>query len=173
MVGGYLNNSKSAKKIYDNSNIGFLENKQISDMYEIQKREKETSPKLKTKLLGDNYKYYESKFNTNPNENTNINSYTLHQRRNERVIYGTEEVIEPKKNKSHKKSQQKGGYKAKGKKVFKKKKMPINIGDEANYVVYNKYYQGNYNYNGGNEEEGDEYDNGEEENKYEQNVIYY
>ena len=28
----------------------------------------------------------------NPNENTNINSYILHQRRNERVIYGTEEI---------------------------------------------------------------------------------
>ena len=28
----------------------------------------------------------------NQNENTNINSYILHQRRNERVIYGTEEI---------------------------------------------------------------------------------
>ena len=28
----------------------------------------------------------------NQNENTNINSYILHQRRNQRVIYGTEEI---------------------------------------------------------------------------------
>ena len=28
----------------------------------------------------------------NPNEKTNINSYTLHRRRNDRVIYGTEAV---------------------------------------------------------------------------------
>ena len=174
--GEYLNNSKSAKKIYDNSNIGFLENKQITEMYELEKkREKQTTPKLKTKLLGDNYKYYESKFMQNPNENTNINSYTLHQRRNERVIYGTEEIVEPKKNKSYKKKQQGGRYKVKGKKIIKKKMVPINIGDEGNYAMYNNYYQRSYNYNGGREEEGDEYeyDDSEEENNFEQNVIYY
>ena len=111
----------------------------------------------------------------NPNENTNINSYTLHQRRNERVIYGTEEVVEPKKTKSYKKKQQGGRFNVNGKKIIKKNMVPIHIGDEGNYVMYNKYYQGNYNFNGGSGEEGDEYeyDDGEEENNFEQNVIYY
>ena len=171
MSGKYLNNSKSVKKIFDNRNIGLIENK---EMYEIREKRKERTPKMKIKkkLLGDNYKYYESKFMQNPNENTNINSYTLHQRRNERVIYGTEEIEVDKidKVKSYKLKPEIGGYKIKKKKkIHKKRMMPANR-EQNNYVVYNKYYQDNYNYNGGQGEEKYEFDN---EKNYEQEVIYY
>ena len=87
------------------------------------KKVRQTTPKMKMKkkLLGDNYKYYESKFMLNPNENTSINSYTLHQRRNERKIYGNE-IYEEKKiiKKSNKLKPKKKGYRAKSKKIMKK-----------------------------------------------------
>ena len=181
----YLNNSLMDKRIYDNTNFNnnaFIENREIKEIYEMKKKEKQASPKTKIikKNLGDNYKYYESKFVQSPNENTNINSYTLHQRRNQRVIYGTEEVeldTETKKMKSYKLKQEGGKHKAKSKKIVKKKKMmniPMNR-DERNYVVYDNYYQGNYNYNYdmGGEMEDDQYGN-DIENKYEEEeVIYY
>ena len=146
------------------------------------KKEKQQSPKTKLikKNLGDNYKYYESKFVQSPNENTNINSYTLHQRRNQRVIYGTEEIeidTETKKMKSYKLKPEGGKHKAKNKKIIKKKmvnmNMPINR-NEGNYVVYDNYYQGNYNYNMGREMEGDDqYMNDIENNYEEEEMIYY
>ena len=188
----YLNNSLSDKRIYNNSNFNnnaFIENRQIKEVYEIQKQEKHQSPKTKLikKNLGDNYKYYESKFVQSPNENTNINSYTLHQRRNQRVIYGTEEIeidSETKKMKSYKLKQEGGKHKKKSKKIVKKKmmnmnnmnnmNMPMNI-NEGNYVVYDNYYQGNYNYNYdmGGDMEDDQYENNIENNYEEDEVIYY
>ena len=178
----YLNTSLSDKRIYDNSNFNnnaFIENREIKEVYEIKKKEKQASPKTKLikKNLGDNYKYYESKFVQSPNENTNINSYTLHQRRNQRVIYGTEEVeldFETKKMKSYKLKPEGGKHKAKSKKIIKKKmmNMPMNR-DEGNYVVYGNYYQGSYNYDMGREMEDDQYENGEENNYEEEEVIYY
>ena len=177
MSGKYLNNTKSVKKIFDNRNIGLIENKEIKEVYKMQNKRREKTPKMKIKkkLLGDNYKYYESKFMQNPNENTNINSYTIHQRRNERVIYGTEE-IEIKKMKSYKLRPEMGGYKIKKKKkLYKQRIMPVS-GEENNYVVYNKYYQDNYNYTGGRGYEEYEYEDGDDNNyeeNYEQEVIYY
>ena len=171
----HLSNAKSAKKIFDNRNIGLIESKEIKEIYEMQKKRKEKTPKMKIKkkLLGDNYRYYESKFMQNPNENTNINSYTLHQRRNERVIYGTEE-IEVDKMKSYKLRQEMGKHKIKKKKkCFKKQMRPINREEENNYVVYNKYYQDNYNYTGGMGEEEYEFENGDEENNYEEEMVMY
>ena len=179
MSGRYLTNAKSVQKIFDNRNVELIENKEI---YEMKKNSKEKTPKmkLKTKVLGDNYKYYESKFMHNPNENSNINSYTLHQRRNERVIYGTEEVeLEKIHNmKSYKLKPEIGGYRIKKKKkIHKMRKMPVNR-EENNYVVYNKYYQDNCNYIGGRGDEEYEFENGCEDNNYEENnfdqeVIYY
>ena len=181
----FLNNSLSYNRIYDNRNFNnnaFIENRQIKEVYEMQKKEKQQSPKTKLikKNLGDNYKYYESKFVQSPNENTNINSYTLHQRRNQRVIYGTEEIeidAETKKMKSYKLKPEGGKHKAKSKKIIKKKmvnmNMPINR-NEGNYVVYDNYYQGNYNYNMGREMEGDDqYMNDIENNYEEEEMIYY
>ena len=182
----YLNTSLSDKRIYDNSNFNnnaFIENREIKEIYEIKQKQKEASPKTKLikKNVGDNYKYYESKFVQSPNENTNINSYTLHQRRNQRVIYSTEEIEidnEEKKMKSYKLKQEGGKHKhkhkAKSKKIVKKKmiNMPINR-DEGNYVVYGNYYQGNYNYDMGREMDFDQYENGEENNYEDEEVIYY
>ena len=64
--------------------------KEINKMYEMKKKKNKT-PKMKTKKinLGDNYKYYERKYMQSPDENY----YTIHQRRNQRVIYG-EQIIE-------------------------------------------------------------------------------
>ena len=177
MSGKYLNNTKSVKKIFDNRNIGLIENKEIKEVYKMQNKRREKTPKMKIKkkLLGDNYKYYESKFMQNPNENTNINSFTLHQRRNERVIYGTEE-IEVKKMKSYKLRPEMGGYKIKKKKkLYKQRMIPMNR-EENNYVVYNKYHQDNYNYTGGRGYDEYEYEDGDDNNyeeNYEQEVIYY
>ena len=181
----YLNTSLSDKRIYDNSNFNnnaFIENRDIKEIYEIKKKQKYASPKTKLikKNLGDNYKYYESKFVQSPNENTNINSYTLHQRRNQRVIYGTEEIeidTETKKMKSYKLKPEGGKHKAKSRKIIKKKmmntmNMPMNR-DERNYVVYGNYYQGNYNYDMGGEMEYDQFENCDENNYEDEEVIYY
>ena len=69
-----------------------------------------------------------------------------------------------------------GGYKIKKKKkLYKQRMMPMNR-EENNYVVYNKYYQDNYNYTGGRGYEEYEYKEGDDNNyeeNYEQEVIYY
>ena len=135
---------------------------------------------MKKKLLGDNYKYYESKFMMSPNENTNINSYTLHQRRKEKVVYGTEIYEEQKLYKSNKaKRHKKKGYRAKSKKIIKTKMMPINGEEDNNYVIYNKYYASNYCDGREGEEEGEvegeeeEYEEYEENHNYGQRQFYY
>ena len=166
----YMNINEQRRDI-DNRNIGYYENKKMSKIVK-KKKVRQTTPKMKMKkkLLGDNYKYYESKFMLNPNENTSINSYTLHQRRNERKIYGNE-FYEEKKiiKKSNKLKPKKKGYRAKSKKIIKKSvRMPNKTGEEENYIIYNKYYEGNYC--DGDEEEYEEHEEG---NNYGQREFYY
>ena len=75
----------------DNIDIGNIINiKEINKLYEM-KRKRDITPKIKTKKinLGDNYKYYERKYLQSPDDNYLI----IHQRRNQRVIYG-EEILE-------------------------------------------------------------------------------
>ena len=170
----YLTNIDSSAKIYDTinniSNIGYIENREIHEMKKNKK--KELTPKTKTKILGDNYKYYESKCTQIPGEIATTNSYTLHQRRNERVIYGeVYEDYEDNKMKSYKTKSGKKGTKKKHKKMMKKKKIPMESG-ENNYVVYSKYCQ-DYNYTDGRGGEEFEYENDEEFNGYPQGMIYY
>ena len=166
----YMNINEQRRDI-DNRNIGYYENKKMSKIVK-KKKVRQTTPKMKMKkkLLGDNYKYYESKFMLNPNENTSINSYTLHQRRNERKIYGNE-IYEEKKiiKKSNKLKPKKKGYRAKSKKIIKKSvRMPNKTGEEENYIIYNKYYEGNYC-----DGEEEEYEENEEGNNYGQREFYY
>ena len=75
----------------ENIDIGNIINiKEINKLYEM-KRKRNITPKMKTKKinLGDNYKYYERKYLQSPDDNYLI----IHQRRNQRVIYG-EEILE-------------------------------------------------------------------------------
>ena len=173
----YLTNIDSSSKKFiqnkNNSNIGYIENRQINEIYEMKKKKKkELTPKTKTKILGDNYKYYESKFIQNPGEIALTNSYTLHQRRNERVIYGEiYEDYEENKMKGYKTKSGMKGYKAKSKKLIKKRKMPMRDGED-NYVICNKYYQ-DYNFTEGRGKEELEYENDEAFNNYDQGMIYY
>ena len=122
--------------------------KEINKIYEMKKRNKYTSPKIKTKTinLGDNYKYYERKYMQSPDENY----CTLHQRRSQRIIYG-EQIIE--------------GYTTKKMKIYKTK--PI-IREESydNKMLSNsksscnKYYLKNNSYNNErryNDENGEYY----------------
>ena len=122
--------------------------KEINKIYEMKKRNKYTSPKIKTKTinLGDNYKYYERKYMQSPDENY----CTLHQRRSQRIIYG-EQIIE--------------GYTTKKMKIYKTK--PI-IREERydNKMLSNsksscnKYYLKNNSYNNErryNDENGEYY----------------
>ena len=185
MSGQYLESIQSATKVVDTRNIGYFENKQVNEVNEMEEMKKKkmrhSSPKLKmkTKPLGDNYKYYESKFVQNPNENTTINTYTLHQRRNERIIYGNEVYVDKegneeneykkahKKKKSHKLKPGMKGYKAKSKKIVKKKILPMMGGDEG-YIMYENYCEGNYNGS-----DNVEFENDVEENNFKQRVFYY
>ena len=137
--------------------------------------------KWQKKNLGDNYKYYERKFllHLNPNEN----SYTVHQRRNERVIYGNVPI-------------EKNNIEINGRiKTYKMKRphakhykdrnqintnnnniYPNNDQDLGgqNYMIYNKYYENSYNYGGGNEIGGyQQFENNIQENKYNREKYYY
>ena len=193
--GRYLNSSNSAEK-NNNKNVGYFENKEINKI-EIKKKKKinQTTPlKIKKKKLGDNYKYYESKFMLNPNDNTQINSYTLHQRRNEKIIYGNEvygsegygnevygnevygnEVIEKRQKMKAFKKPKKKGYRVKSKKIIKKRVMPYG-GEQDNYIICNKYYEGKYYDEAEGEVEGnivEDYEENEEENNMGQKIFYY
>jgi hypothetical protein len=121
--------------------------------------------------LGDNYKYYERKFLLYPNDN----SYTLHERRNERMIYGNVPVGVNNVEIFKKKSPQVKKYKDKKNLLYKKNIYPNLRGGEDNYEIYNKYIMNNYSYNNGNGigfQDGG-YENVEEINNYEQERIYY
>ena len=171
----YLTNIDSSAKIYDSinniSNVGYIENREMNERYEMKQcKRKELTPKTKTKILGDNYKYYESKCIQNPGEIVSTNSYTLHQRRNERVIYG--EVYEGYEDMKAKGYKSKSGKKhKKHKKMMQRRMIPFE-GGEGNYAFYNKYYQ-DYNYTGGRGCEEFEYENDEKFNNYPQGMIYY
>ena len=156
----YLNRVNSGSNIYDGRNKEYIEEREINQIYEIEQRKKrETTPKMKTKVLGDNYKYYERKYIPSPGEITNTNSYTLHQRRNERVILGTEEIGGTELTKSYKMRPHTKGYKAKSKKIVKRKVMPIH-GAPNKYIAYADFYEGSYNYGG----DGEDFEEGYQSN---------
>ena len=184
------NNFSSNKNTYNksgnNENIGFIESNIVENrVYELPENElqnKSSIKKMKMNMrkisLGDNYKYYESKFLLNPIDN----SYTLHQRRNERVIYGNVPTGVNKIEIFKKKQPQVRKYKDKKNKIIKRTKYPNLRGEDDNYEIYNKYILNNYSYNNGynngynNRNEigfQDGYENVEEINNYEQEHIYY
>ena len=187
-VSNASNVSKKAERIYNNSgnneNVGFIESKIVENrVYELPESEiQKVSSEKKMKMsmrkiaLGDNYKYYERKFLLNPLDN----SYTLHERRNERVIYGSVPDGPVGVNKVEifkKKSPHLKKYKDKNKKnQIYKRNMYSNLGGgEDNYEMYNKYIMNNYSYNNGNGigfRDGG-YRNVEEINTYEKERIYY
>ena len=164
--------------------MGFKESKIVENrVYELPESEiQKVSSEKKMKMsmrkisLGDNYKYYERKFLLNPLDN----SYTLHERRNERVIYGSVPDGPVGVNKVEifkKKSPHLKKYKDKNKKnQIYKRNMYSNLGGgEDNYEMYNKYIMNNYSYNNGNGigfRDGG-YRNVEEINTYEKERIYY
>ena len=120
------NNSKNKQMAinYANKDYNIKKSQKKIEIYETDQRGKrETTPKLRVKVLGDNYKYYEGKYIPSPGEITT--SYTLHQRRNQRVIYGTEEIGGTEERTSFKMSPPLKGYKSKKKKIVKRIKMPI------------------------------------------------
>ena len=139
----------------ENVDIGKIINiNEVKKLYEM-KRQNNT-PKMKTKRinLGDNYKYYERKYMKSPDENY----FTIHQRRNERIIYG-EQILESNgiikirmfKNKPLMKEER---Y---NKQIINNTKMPPFI-DNENYMNY-KLYQNNFGNN--------------REYYYEQKNVYY
>ena len=117
-------------------------------MYEMKKKKNKT-PKMKTKKinLGDNYKYYERKYMQSPDENY----CTIHQRRNQRIIYG-EQILE-----SDGKIKMKF-YKTKplireeryNKQLIDNPKIPS---FNNNYMSYNKIYQNNWGKRGNKSEQ--------------------
>ena len=163
-----------AKNIYNsenNENAEFIKSKIVENrLYEIPESEIQNMPsmeKMKMSMkkisLGDNYKYYERKFLLNPIDN----SFTLHERRNERVIYGNVPVGVNKVGIYKKKSTQVKKFRDKNKN--KKNMYPYLRGGEEIYIL------NNYKYNNGNEigfRDGG-YKNVEEINNYEQERIYY
>ena len=163
-----------------NENVGFIESNIVENrVYELPEAELENNMSSKVSMrkisLGDNYKYYERKFLLNPIDN----SYTLHERRNERVIYGNVPDEINKFEVVKKMSPQVKKYKDKNKnKKISKNNIYLNHnlrGGEDNYEIYNKYILNNYSYNNGNEmrfQDGG-YNHIEEINNYEQKRIYY
>ena len=177
-----INENEGIYKSGKNENVGFIESNIIKNrVYELPEAELQNNmssiKKMKMNMrkisLGDNYKYYERKFLLNPIDN----SYTLHERRNERVIYGNVPAEINKFEIFKKMSPQVKKYKDKNKKISKKNIYPNpNLrGGEDNYEIYNKYILNNYSYNNGNEmrfKDGG-YNHVEEINNYEQKHIYY
>ena len=186
-VSNASNVSKKPEYIYNsgnNENVGFIESNIVENrVYELPETEiqnvssiKKMKMSMRKIALGDNYKYYERKFLLNPIDN----SYTLHERRNERVIYGNvpdgpagvNQVEIFKKKSPHAKK-----YKDKNKKnqIYKRNMYPNLRGGEDNYDMYNKYIMNNYSYNNGNEigfrDRG--FGSVEEINTYEKERIYY
>ena len=156
-----------AKKYCDDRNNKYNEITEINEIYETERKGKrETTPKLKLKVLGDNYKYYEGKYIPNPGELTS--SYTLHQRRNQRVIYGTEEIGGTDLKRTFKAKPHSKGYRTKSKKIVKRTMMPI-LGAPNQYIDYSDYCGGNYRYIG----EGLCYEYDDDENYNYQPQFYY
>ena len=93
----YLISVSSAKKIYDNNENDKYGQKEITneneeEIYEVpEKNIQEITTTLHTRPinLGDNYKYYESKYIISPNKN--YRSVTTHRRRGEMEIMGSEQ----------------------------------------------------------------------------------
>ena len=159
-----------AKKFCDDRNNKYNKITEIKEIYETERKGKrETTPKLKLKILGDNYKYYEGKYIPNPGELTS--SYTLHQRRNQKVIYGTEEIGGTDIKRTFKAKPHSKGYRTKSKKIVKRTMMPI-LGAPNKYIDYADYYGGyggNYRYIG----EGLCYEYDDNENDNYQPQFYY
>ena len=114
--------------------------REVNRLYEMRRNKRTSTPKMKTKRinLGDNYKYYERKYMQSPDENY----YTIHQRRNQRIIYG-EQILE-----SSGKIKMKM-YKTKP--LIREERYNKQLIDNAkipsfndNYMAYNKIYQNNY-----------------------------
>ena len=122
--------------------------REVNRLYEMRRKKRNSTPKMKTKKinLGDNYKYYERKYMQSPDENY----CTIHQRRNQRIIYG-EQILE-----SDGKIKMKF-YKTKplireeryNKQLIDNSKIPS---FNNNYMSYNKIYQNNWG-NRGNKSE--------------------
>ena len=122
--------------------------REVNRLYEMRRKKRNSTPKMKTKKinLGDNYKYYERKYMQSPDENY----CTIHQRRNQRIIYG-EQILE-----SDGKIKMKF-YKTKplireeryNKQLIDNSKIPS---FNKNYMSYNKIYQNNWG-NRGNKSE--------------------
>ena len=179
-----INEAEYSYNSGNNENVGFIESNIVENrVYELPETEIENVSSIKKMkmsmrkiALGDNYKFYERKFLLNPIDN----SYTLHKRRNERVIYGNVPAGPSEINQVEifkKKSPKIKKYKEKNimNQVFKKNIYPNLRDGEDNYEIYNKYIMNNYSYNNGNEigfRDGG-YENDEEINNYEQEYIYY
>lgn len=173
--GQYLISVTSATKVYDeNRNENNNENEEdFDDGYErreeVEEEEEEenieeipeknveeivSTVTTKRKNLGDNYKFYESKDLRKPN----LTSFTSHNRRGERTIYGNEE------------------YETKEIKRYRigpdgKKEDIEYIQNEDEDDYEQQEYDNDHNYRG---KEGQYYDGDyEEENNYEQEEVYY
>ena len=109
----------------------------------MKRKKRNVTPKMKTKTinLGDNYKYYERKCMQSPDENYLI----IHQRRNQRVIYG-EQILDSNGVKKMKM------YKSKpyimeeryNSQIINNSQNPC-YRDNENYIMTNKYYESSYN----------------------------
>ena len=123
--------------------------REVNRLYEMRRKKRNSTPKMKTKKinLGDNYKYYERKYMQSPDENY----CTIHQRRNQRIIYG-EQILE-----SDGKIKMKF-YKTKplireeryNKQLIDNSKIPS---FNNNYMSYNKIYQNNWGKRGNKSEQ--------------------
>ena len=125
-----------------NMDIGQMINiKEINRIYEMKRKNRNVTPKMKTKRinLGDNYKYYERKYMQSPDENY----LTIHQRRNQRIIYG-EQIIESngviKKMKVYKSKPLIKEERYNSQMINKSK-----LGND-NYMSFNKFYQNEHNW---------------------------
>jgi hypothetical protein len=172
------NDSKNISNNGKNENVGFIESNIVENrVYELPETEiqnissiKKMKMSMRKIALGDNYKYYERKFLLNPIDN----SYTVHERRNERVIYGNVPVGENSKEIFKKKSPKAKKYRDKNNQIYQRNLNPYLKGGQNSYEMYNKYVLNNYSYNNGNKigfQDG--FENVEEINNYEQEHIYY
>jgi hypothetical protein len=172
------NDSKNISNNGKNENVGFIESNIVENrVYELPETEiqnissiKKMKMSIRKIALGDNYKYYERKFLLNPIDN----SYTVHERRNERVIYGNVPVGENSKEIFKKKSPKAKKYRDKNNQIYQRNLNPYLKGGQNSYEMYNKYVLNNYSYNNGNKigfQDG--FENVEEINNYEQKHIYY